>query len=68
MPERFRRGDIVLYPYLWRWQAEDNPDREHGEKDRPVCMILTVTDKEGFDASPASANLLEASLRYANRA
>ena len=48
MPEGFRRGDIIVYPYLWRRQAEDNPDREHGEKNRPVCMILTVTDKEGL--------------------
>lgn len=44
MSEKFRRGDIVNYPYLWRWQD----DREHGEKDRPVCMILTIIDKQGL--------------------
>ncbi len=44
MNEKFRRGDIVSYPYLWRWQS----DREHGEKDRPVCMILAITDKQGL--------------------
>lgn len=38
---KFRRGDIVSYPYLWRWQSAANPMRDHGEKDRPVCMILT---------------------------
>ncbi|MDI6836453.1 hypothetical protein [Ciceribacter thiooxidans] len=48
MSERFRRGDIVSYPYLWRWQIEENPGREHGEKDRPVCLILTVTDHQGL--------------------
>lgn len=48
MSRGVRRGDIVSYPYLWRWQVEENPDREHGEKDRPVCVILTVTDKQGL--------------------
>jgi hypothetical protein len=41
MPERLRRGEIVDYPYLWRWQSENDP----GKKVRPVCMILIVTDK-----------------------
>lgn len=36
------------YPYLWRRQIEDQPDREHGEKNRLVCMILTVTDRQGL--------------------
>lgn len=48
MNDGFRRGDIVSYPYLWRWQVEENPGREHGEKDRPVCMILTITDRQGL--------------------
>jgi len=48
MTDKLRRGDIVSYPYLWRWQAEENPHREHGDKDRPVCMILTLTDQKGF--------------------
>lgn len=48
MSEGFRRGDIISYPYLWRWQVEENPVREHGEKDRPVCMILTIADRQGF--------------------
>lgn len=42
MTDRFGRGDIVSYPYLWRWQDEEG--REHGEKDRPVCLILAVRD------------------------
>lgn len=45
---KFTRGDIVSYPYLWRWQSVSNPTRDHGEKDRPVCMILTVTDRHGL--------------------
>lgn len=48
MNDGFRRGDIISYPYLWQWQVEENLDREHGEKDRPVCMILTITDKQGL--------------------
>ena len=48
MSDGFRRGDIISYPYLWRWQIEENADREHGEKDRPVCVILTLTDKQGL--------------------
>ncbi|MBB3948362.1 hypothetical protein GGQ73_004343 [Rhizobium skierniewicense] len=48
MSEKFKRGDIVAYPYLWRWQKEISPHRDHGEKDRPVCMILAVKDKQGL--------------------
>ncbi|PDS78716.1 hypothetical protein [Rhizobium sp. L43] len=40
--DRFPNGTIVSYPYLWRWQAAEG--REHGEKDRPVCLALTVPD------------------------
>lgn len=48
MSDRFRRGDIIFYPYLWCWQTEENPGREHGEKNRPVCLILTITDRQGL--------------------
>lgn len=48
MSDGFRRGDIVSYPYLWRWQIDKDPAREHGEKDRPVCMILTIIDRQGL--------------------
>lgn len=48
MSDVFKRGDVVRYPYLWRWQAAKEPSREHAEKDRPVCMILTVTDSQGL--------------------
>lgn len=46
MTERFGKGDIVQYPYLWRWQ--DDLGREHGEKDRPACLILTMRDEKGL--------------------
>ncbi|SFD14997.1 hypothetical protein SAMN04488059_1241 [Devosia psychrophila] len=36
---------MVGYPYLWGWQ--DVQGREHGEKDRPVCLLLTMTDANG---------------------
>lgn len=45
MTDGFRRGDVVGYPYLWGWQ--DAQGREHGEKDRPVCLLLTMTDANG---------------------
>lgn len=46
MTERFAKGDVVRYPYLWRWQ--DELKREHGEKDRPVCIILPMRDENGL--------------------
>lgn len=45
MNDRFSKGDIVSYPYLWRWQHDEG--REHGEKNRPVCLILAVKDHQG---------------------
>ncbi|MDZ7928502.1 MAG: hypothetical protein U5L46_16425 [Agrobacterium sp.] len=45
---KFKRGDIVSYPYLWRWQFAANPQRDHGEKLRPVCIILSITDARGL--------------------
>lgn len=42
MTDRFENGSIVKYPYLWRWQAEEG--REHGEKDRPVCLAMAMPD------------------------
>ncbi|APO71954.1 hypothetical protein ACDY97_07540 [Rhizobium mongolense] len=42
MTEHFVKGDIVTYPYLWRWQ--DDKGQEHGEKDRPVCLLLAMRD------------------------
>ena len=43
MTSSFESGLIVSYPYLWRWQAEQG--RDAGEKDRPVCLALTIFDK-----------------------
>lgn len=42
MNNRFSNGSIINYPYLWRWQHDEG--REHGEKDRPVCLALTMPD------------------------
>ena len=39
---KFPDGVIVQYPYLWRWQAEKG--REQGEKERPVCLAMTILD------------------------
>ena len=43
MSSRFNNGSIISYPYLWRWQQDEG--REHGEKDRPVCLAITMPDK-----------------------
>ncbi|MFK0332747.1 hypothetical protein ACIQUB_16620 [Rhizobium sp. NPDC090275] len=48
MTDRFTKGDIVSYPYLWRWQRDADPGRDHGEKDRPTCLILTMVDAKGL--------------------
>jgi hypothetical protein len=42
MTDRFPSGSIVSYPYLWRWQHDEG--RENAEKDRPVCLAITVRD------------------------
>jgi hypothetical protein len=43
MTPRFRSGSIVTYPYLWRWQHDRG--RDNAEKDRPVCLAITVPDQ-----------------------
>lgn len=42
MTDRYESGLIVSYPYLWRWQADKG--RLSGEKDRPVCLAITIPD------------------------
>jgi hypothetical protein len=42
MTDRFPSGSIVTYPYLWRWQHDEG--RENPEKDRPVCLAISVQD------------------------
>lgn len=46
MTDGYGKGDVVRYPYLWRWQ--DELGREHGEKDRPACIILVLRDDKGL--------------------
>jgi hypothetical protein len=43
MTDRFPSGSVVNYPYLWRWQK--NEGREHGEKNRPVCLAITLPEQ-----------------------
>lgn len=38
------RGDVVEYPYLWRWQQRKG--EESGRKPRPVCVAIVV-EREG---------------------
>lgn len=40
MAPTFKQGDIITYPYLWRWQAEHG--ETEGRKDRPVCVALPL--------------------------
>lgn len=35
MSDGFRRGDIVSYPYLWRWQVDENRTGSMGKKIAP---------------------------------
>lgn len=43
---RFRQGDVLFYPYRWKYQPAavfENP------KDRPVCIALTLQNIRGDD-------------------
>jgi hypothetical protein len=44
MSASLTQGQIVDYPYLWLWQAEQG--RHHGEKARPVCLSIIIEDKK----------------------
>lgn len=37
---KLMQGDVLSYPYLWRWQAEKG--ETEGRKDRPVCLALPL--------------------------
>ena len=43
MTSRFSSGQIVSYPYLWRWQMKRG--QESGQKDRPGCLAMTFFDE-----------------------
>jgi mRNA-degrading endonuclease toxin of MazEF toxin-antitoxin module len=39
-------GRVIRYEYLWRNQAKAG--QEHGQKDRPACILLSIdNDKDG---------------------
>ncbi len=41
-----KRGDVIAYPYRWaRDMARANAPE--GGKDRPCCLVLTITSDEG---------------------
>lgn len=39
-----KQGEVIHYPYLWRWQAERG--ETEGRKDRPVCVALSLRRAE----------------------
>lgn len=41
-----RPGDVVRYPYLWRWQH--GRGETEGRKDRPVCVLLAAKGRDGL--------------------
>lgn len=41
-----RPGDVVPYPYLWKWQ--DRRGETEGRKDRPVCVAVCVRARDGL--------------------
>lgn len=48
MAETFAAGDVILYPY--RWLREKEQDRSpDGAKDRPCCVVLAIVDARGQD-------------------
>ena len=40
MSRSLRPGEIVAYPYLWKWQHEKG--ETEGRKERPVCVVIAV--------------------------
>ena len=40
MSSRLKPGEILNYPYLWRWQRERGETA--GRKERPVCVVVAV--------------------------
>ena len=40
MAETFQSGDVILYPYLWRREAEKG--ETEGRKSRPVAVVLRL--------------------------
>jgi hypothetical protein len=41
MIDRFRRGTVISYPYLWQHDSTGNP------KDRPACVAINMLDRNG---------------------
>lgn len=41
-----RPGDVVRYPYLWRWQH--GRGETEGRKDRPVCVLIAARSHDGL--------------------
>lgn len=42
MASPFPPGSVITYLYLWRWQHAAG--RDNAEKDRPVCLVIAVSD------------------------
>lgn len=43
MTSRRQSGEIVSYPYLWHRQSAEG--RHNPEKDRPVCLAISLWDE-----------------------
>ncbi len=41
-PREFRPGDVIAYPYLWKWQSARG--ETEGRKTRPVCVVIAVAN------------------------
>ena len=46
MSVELRPGDLVSYPYLWRWQQARG--ETEGRKDRPVCVVVAARGVDGL--------------------
>ncbi len=41
MSREFQPGQVIVYPYLWAWQAERG--ETEGRKMRPTCVVVAVS-------------------------
>jgi hypothetical protein len=46
MSADLRAGEVIEYPYLWRWQSERG--ESEGRKRRPVCVVVAVHARDGL--------------------
>lgn len=41
-----KKGNIIAFPYLWKWQA--GRGETEGRKDRPICVLTSIVTADGL--------------------